>query len=173
MNSNLENKIHAILDHLSKDNVPLSKVVLHKFFYYLHTCGVNIGLTFEPWKYGPYSFDLAHSLEELSFWDAVAPSGNNFTITQNADKNSLSEHEAEHIRKAIRSFKLLSKEDYSFGNMELLGTILYCKTSLLANGISPTEDNIIEEFLSWKGDRYSEENIRKSLPRYKDILTQQ
>lgn len=154
MSTKLESKILSIMSVLGAHRIPLNKVVLHKFFYFAQTKRLNLGLRFEPWKYGPYSFDLAKNLDELVFWDSISLDDNVYNVSGEIPEDTLTTEEVKQLQTSISEFKLISNEDYSFTNMEIIGTILYCSSSLTANGIVPNAKSIEAEFIEWKGDKY-------------------
>lgn len=169
----LGDKIHSILSALEKHRVPLDKVVLHKFFYFLQAHHLNLGMRFEPWKYGPYSFDLAKNLEELVFWGDLSLHENTFNINKcDIQKGEpLTSEELKHLEKSIAEFVRMTNNDYSFNNLEIVGTILYCASSLTANGIAPDAQSIANEFVAWKGPKYPLPEIHKHILHINKVLS--
>ncbi|MDY7001565.1 MAG: hypothetical protein SVS15_07270 [Thermodesulfobacteriota bacterium] len=151
--------IALVLTCLNEKEIPLEKIVVQKIMYFLKANGVPVGFRFKPCAYGPYSFELANALDDMLFWDKIAEENNTYTIQDLSGYNS-DVPEKEQTEREIDRFGELVENRFDFKTMELFGTVLFCKRALEEDGEDATDENIVEEFLGWKGpDKYSAEEI--------------
>jgi len=168
-----QDAVASVLRTLQKNAVPLEKVVLHKFLYFLDTRGIRAGLRFEPWTYGPFSFDLAKILDEMVFWDKLKEREDNknrfeiLDLEAHPPLDSATEHS---IEESLQTFKEIVGA-FTFDNLECVGTTLYCAESLAFQGEKITVAKIIKEFQAWKGTKYPEEKIRRTFDNLKPYLS--
>ncbi|WP_338669094.1 hypothetical protein [Pseudodesulfovibrio methanolicus] len=161
-----------VLRILQSNEVPLQKVVLHKFLYFLNTQGFVTGFKFEPYTYGPFSFDLASTLGSMAFWDEIRQ--NSYTIEVN-DLSGYSKPPQDAvalIENHLNEFKTVV-EDFDFNNLECAGTVLYCAESLRSQGEKVTAENIEREFKAWKGTNYSSAAIQDMYGRLSPYINKQ
>ena len=168
MSDRCKQVVANVLETLASKEVKPTKILLHKFIYFLSTQGMNVGFRFEPYTYGPYSFDLSSTLGSMAFWYEIEENGTTVTALnlekyQDADANELQQ-----LAEKLENFlTVLPQKEPTFDNLECVGTVLYCAEVLVKHGKEPTEHAVIEEFKAWKGKKYSEENIKDSYQRLK------
>lgn len=164
--------VGSLLHYLTQHHEIISKIFLHKFTYFLSTQGIPLGLRFEPYTYGPYSFDLAKIIRDMEFWDEVEDKNNQIKEVDLNSYEPFSEEEAALISDRLTDFKKIVGK-LTFHNLELFGTVLYCADVLCASGHPLTDDAILEEFYSWKGKRYSENEIISTFRKVKPYVMHQ
>ncbi len=142
--------LFGVLTILNKKKIPLDKILLHKFIYYLQTQGVNLGFRFEPYTYGPFSFDLASTIGSLAFWDVVKEGKADITILdESAYPNPFGDSQYKQIQDYLDDFKK-KIGSFDFNNLEYAGTVLYCAESLAIRGKEVNRDSVIKEYMAWK-----------------------
>lgn len=163
-----------ILRALITNKVPLHKIVLHKFAYFLETQGINTGLRFQPAQYGPYSHELSEVLDDLEFWEYIDLVRHTYKI------NNLDEFTDEHdesitldrLDELASAFSVIAKNSYDFKNMELIGTVLYCARTLKFINVDIDDDAIIRDFQGWKEDKYTKQEIKTTIDNLRPYLPQ-
>lgn len=166
---NAKDTIACVLRLLQKKGVPSSKIFLHKFLYFLDTQGIRAGLRFEPWTYGPFSFDLAKNLNEMIFWDEIEEyKPNEFKIINIENYGTPGSELEQEVEQLLVKFQN-AVGPFTFDNLECLGTVIYCIETLLFQGKSATEENVVNEFIAWKGHKYPRERIIQTYENYKKI----
>ena len=168
MSDRCKQVVANVLKTLASKEIKPTKILLHKFIYFLSTQGVNVGFRFEPYTYGPYSFDLSSTIGSMAFWDEVEEKGTTVTALnlekyQDADANELQQL-TENLEKFLT---VVPPKNFTFDNLECVGTVLYCAEVLSKHGKEPTTQAVIEEFKAWKGKKYSEESIKDCYNRLK------
>jgi hypothetical protein len=136
--------------------------------YFVDSLTMRSGFKFTPFTYGPFSFDLAEALDEMSFKGDIVSQNNNYMVSSLENYPS-SQEITEKLYEAIDNFSESVGNDFSFKNMEILGTALYCARSLKASGETVTIDSIVNDFKAWKGSKYTDQNVvdvSKHLLRY-------
>lgn len=151
-------RILHVLSTLNRKKKRSDKVVLHKFLFFLAYQGIGTGLTFEPYTYGPFSFDLATHVGAMSMNGKITLDGGNYVTTIEPDDQDLTtkiEQQLELFEKVVG--------DFSFRTLECVGTLLYCQMVIKKSGDQTDDVSIIEEFKGWKGSKFSNEEINKYL----------
>lgn len=166
---NTKGAIILILRLLKQNDLPQSKIVLHKFLFFLDTQGIHTGLRFEPWTYGPFSFDLAKILDDMVFWDEIRKRDNSFEIEDDANISHLDDTTEQRINELLHSFYEIVG-DFTFDNLECIGTALYCAVSLSFQGEAVDKNKIITEFKAWKGNKYPNDKIEDAFTKLKPYL---
>lgn len=157
--------IAAVLKTLSSYNIPISKVLLQKFIYFLGTQGIKTGFRFEPYTYGPYSFELASTIGSMDFWDEIKIHSTEIKICNLSHYNN-NKTLIKHIKEYFDKFKSIVG-DLTFRNLECIGTTLYCANAIINYGNTPTQEAIVSEFKAWKKNRYSDEEIADAYTKLK------
>ena len=148
-----------VISKLAEENISSARIVVQKIMFYLKEFGVPISYSFAPYAYGPYSKELGGDANGLVLLDQLESSGFEYTMGQKFNYN-LTEDYKEIINKKM-SEVISHVDDFSFSSMELFGTTLYCIRSLEEMGIEPNEEKVLNEFKTWKGNKYSEKSVRK------------
>ncbi len=154
-----KNFIKEVLTALEEKGIGSTKIFLHKFVYFLTLQNYVKVFRFEPYTYGPFSFTLAREVESLAFWDEVEVNGNTLTLLDDSDVDA---SHVEDIKRHIDTFAQISDNNFSFDNLERIGTVLYCMEALKNQGADITLDKIIKEFHGWKGNKYPERQIEEA-----------
>ncbi|WP_043644747.1 hypothetical protein [Fundidesulfovibrio putealis] len=157
---NSKSAVASVLRTLQKNNLPLDKIVLHKFLYFLNTQGVSTGLSFEPYTYGPFSFDLARVLSDMAFWDEIKENKASYEILTLDSHPALNPDVEKQISDLLKKFQGIVG-DFTFDNLESVGTALYCAESIKFQGDRPTQERVVSEFKKWKGERYPTARIQE------------
>lgn len=170
MRDNCKQFVADILAVLGEERLPAEKVLLHKFLYFLSTQGINTGFRFEPYTYGPYSFDLASTLGSMAFWDEIEEKGTTVEVLdlgqyKNSDGQLLTV-----LRKQLKIFLSLIGGNIAFDKLECFGTVLYCAEVIANHGDSPTEETVLKEFKAWKKNKYTDEQVRETFMKVSDYL---
>lgn len=157
--------VAAVLQVLDESSIQVSKVLLHKFIYFLDTQGVKTGFRFEPYTYGPYSFGLASTLGSMNFWDEIKEDREKISIC-NLQQYSIDQKLKNIVKEKLSIFQKIVG-DFTFSNLECTGTLLYCVQVLKNYGESLTENSIKEEFKAWKKNRYPDSVIHETYEKMK------
>lgn len=146
-----------ILRVLESHNIHTTKIFLHKFIYFLTIQGIP-GFRFEPYTYGPYSFNLASTIGSMIFWDEIKDDGKNIKILDlnNYPKNKELEN---NIDNKYLLFDKILDTDFSFKSLECFGTVLYCMDVISNSSDRISKNEVIDEFKQWKHDRYNDDDI--------------
>ncbi|MDY6820385.1 MAG: hypothetical protein SVN78_02045 [Deferribacterota bacterium] len=158
----------SLIKKLNDHNSDITKIVLQKITFFLQELGEPCQYTFEGYKYGPFSHGLASEIQFLEQEGFINMDGNKILfkddkepvgeINENLDDNLT------FLEEKIFNF------DHSFNNMELLGTMLYCKMALNELGDETSKDNVLKEFKSWKGNKFNEEDLEKAYQKVEYFL---
>jgi|GEM_PF-1291335 len=163
--------IAKVLMEMKEKKMPLHKIVVQKIFYFLDVQGFRLGFRFRPYTYGPYSFDLTDTLDDMVFWGEIGEKHSSYCLKDGIEKHcDLTDKKEEKLLSLLEKFIDIADNDFSFKNMELLGTILYCRESIVFSGKKPTDDLVVKEFKEWKGELYSEEDIRDGFRNLSKII---
>lgn len=158
-----------VISKLAEKKITSARIVVQKIMFYLKESGVPISYSFAPYAYGPYSKELGGDANELALLDQLESSGFKYSVGQKFSYN-LAEDYQELIDKKINEFKSYV-DNYSFNSMELFGTTLYCIRSLEEMGIEPNEEKVLNEFKTWKGNRYNDKDVIKMFNRLRSGLS--
>lgn len=168
MQDNHKQLVADLLSFFKRKGIQADKVLLHKFLYFLQTQGMLTGFRFEPYTYGPYSFDLARTLRSMDFWDEIED-GKSIVSIKDLSNYSSSPERQEKLDTLFQQFKTITGE-LSFRNLECTGTVLYCAEVIRSLGDDPTSERVAEEFKAWKGNRYSDQEITGVYERLRPYL---
>ncbi|MBG3879095.1 hypothetical protein FVW20_19380 [Desulfovibrio oxamicus] len=156
-----------LLDVMQEHGVELTKINIQKTAYFLTAWGVSLGLRFRPYTYGPYSGELSRCLEDLAFWDNLAKKGDKaYEVLELPERPDLRLDEKARISACVTALydAILGKKAPSFDEMEVYGTVLYCRNALKAAAEEDvTEDAILKQFKAWKGDAYPDAKVRAAI----------
>ncbi|MCB2189878.1 MAG: hypothetical protein KQJ78_25980 [Deltaproteobacteria bacterium] len=150
----------SILLKLADQKVPLYKIVIQKFTYFVDSLYFRSGFRFKPFTYGPFSFGLAEALDEMEFAGVVKCRGIQYEVLDESSLNlEISDDLSRKLEDAISQFCEIVDGKFDFPHMEILGTALYCARALKASGEDVTLDAIIKDFKAWKGQKYPDQDI--------------
>ena len=148
--------LKLVLKIMDDKGMPLTKINIQKVVFFLKYSNMPIGYHFEPYLYGPYSFELQTELDDMVLWGEINKNGKNYDISDiNINDNTLKEDMEEKIEQFIDAVN----QNYSFKKMELAGTVIYCISALESIDLNADKDNVIKEFKKWKHEKYTDEEI--------------
>jgi hypothetical protein len=158
MNIYSRNIITQTLIVLKNNNIQRNKIIIHKFLFFMRFMKITTGFSFEPYTYGPFSFDLANTLDSMMFFDEINFDKNGYNaLTDGSDPSIRSD-----IANCFDSFKAIA-HPFKFNTLECVGTLLYCWLVLKKLGADCSDDSIIKEYKQWKGANHNESFIRNYL----------
>lgn len=169
MSNDSKSILAGVLKALDDNAVRLDKIVIHKFMYFLNTQGFNTGFRFEPYTYGPFSFDLANAIGAMDFWDAVKEKRYSVEIVDIDEFDTMNQEGKQRIEEFLRTFQS-AVGDFTFKNLECAGTILYCAETLGMRDKPINQKTVEEEFRGWKGERYTSAEISDMFSRLEPYL---
>lgn len=161
--------IATVLSVLGEDGSAIQKITIQKFLYFVSIKGYSVGLSFEPHTYGPFSFDLARALNRMAFWEELKETKTCYEIISLEKYQPISSDIRDTIKRYFDEFKAIVR-DFTFDNLECIGTALYCAESILFQGKQLTFKSLEKEFKGWKGERYSADKIRTAFERIRPVL---
>ena len=162
--------VATVLKALDAKKISAEKIFLHKFIYFLSTQNIKTELHFEPYTYGPYSFDLQKTLNNMAFWNEIEDNKNSIIfkdIEKYVDSSRLTQ-----VSDMLNKF-LDALGDVSFASLEKAGTVLYCVQTLLYKKEVPSSVKVLQEFKAWKGSRYSDAEISQTFEKLQPYIPQQ
>ena len=164
MNAYARDIITQTLGILQRENKPSNKIMLHKFLFFSEFMGLPTGMRFEPYTYGPFSFDLANNLHTMSLIGEIVLNQEDYQNKTSVAPSGLSEK----IDALFSRFSQIA-EPFTFEALECVGTLLYCALALKRSGLKRKrplwDDAILKEFKKWKGSKYTDDFIKSYLSR--------
>ncbi len=160
LNISSKDFILKVLFVLKARNIQATKIILHKFIYFLTLQNVTRIFKFEPYTYGPFSFDLAKEIESLVFWEKINVDKKDVNLVDDVEfdiDDSIFE-----IGKNIDIFLNITENNLSFDSLERVGTILYCIEALKRQGVHVNSEVVKNEFRGWKGNKYTDQQIERT-----------
>jgi len=156
-----------VLAWLKLHNLPTSKIAMQKSLFFLQEKGISLGLDFEPYSYGPFTRQVMEIASELQQNGEIKVGRTDYkAIGDLSDK--LSAVEKRDIDAHLSQFSAFLNQDFSFDNLELFGTVLYCIQALKENRMPADRYSVRKEFRDWKGRKYSDDAVNSSY----DILAE-
>lgn len=154
-----EDLIKAAINYLEKNNLEPSKIAVQKIIYFLKEKSAAVPFEFEPFSYGPFSRELSFTADDLC-------TNQEIMITRRHYKKGpefsldMPEEDLNKLNRLMHEFNTLVNENFSFDNLELYGTVIYCFQTLkdFVEGM-PTVDEVIQEVKTWKGNKFSDQTI--------------
>lgn len=168
----------AVLTYIVREfgRTDIGRVGHDKLVYFAQEhLGVDLGLNFERRAAGPWDPALKHRVEALTVkkgWLEVEEHGGpeNLSVFRPGPKVGKALFQAKRklgrmadpLRDLCEFFNSLN---FGGTGLERWATIHKCWKDLIVRGASVTEDALIKEVLTWKGDRpeYSEEALRRAI----------
>lgn len=149
--------------------IPLKKINIQKIVFFLREVGIPVQYKYEPYLFGPYSSELKSDLWDMEICGAISLSDSMYKLETDV-KNDIDGTVSEKINTKIKEYMDALNKDYSFDNMEISGTIIYCAKALDKVGITPNKDNVVQEFKNWKGSKYQNQIIEYMYDRIFPVL---
>jgi hypothetical protein len=150
-----------ILAWLKDNNKPTSKISMQKILFYLQEKGIPLRLDFEPYSYGPFSRQIMETASELHKAGVISVGRTDYTLGQDFS-DALPDEDRRVMDSHLERFSNLLGHDFSFGTLELYGTVLYCIQALKEIGREADSDSVIQEVKAWKGSKFPEDAICKA-----------
>ncbi|MCF8095481.1 MAG: hypothetical protein K9J79_09005 [Desulfobacteraceae bacterium] len=148
-----------VIAWLKNKNMQTSKIAMQKALFYLQEKGLPLRLDFEPYSYGPFSRQVMETASDLERAGEISVDRTDYTPgPEFAD--ILPEKGRREINAHLERFCELLGHDFSFDNLELCGTVLYCLQALRENGMAVDRDSVIHEVEQWKGKKYARSAIK-------------
>ncbi len=162
MNTYSSDIIAQTVNILQQRDVRRDKVMLHKFLFFIEFMGTPSGMRFEPYTYGPFSFDLANNLDLMCLLGLLDKDGSNYKVPEPQPhiETGLARKIDQYLDRFIDCLGSLT-----FGALECVGTLLYCHLALKKSGAQLNDDAILDEFKKWKGAKYPDETVENYLVR--------
>ncbi len=150
-----------VLAWLHSKKLNPSKIALQKIIFYLKEKGLPLQYDFEPYSYGPFSRDVMNEARNLEINNEIQVRKSDYLLNPGF-KEELSDAEKNKVNALIDEFYQLVDKDFSFDNLELYGTVLYCIRSLQDHGDNLNNALVEEEFKAWKGNKFPSAHIHKA-----------
>ena len=156
--------LKLVLEAMQGMGIELSKINIQKIIFFLEDVDVPVYFKYDVYLYGPYSHELQEELDDMVFWDELEKEDNSkYKIepdpTGTQEENKIDTELQDKIKESIRDFSEIVDGSFSFDNVEIAGTLLYCIRALENYDIEPDKENVIEEFKKWKGSKYPTNKI--------------
>ena len=149
-NNVVSNLIHEV------GHVP-GKKALQKWVYMLQECeGMELGLSFRMYHYGPYSVELESIVDDLEAGNAISLSHGD-TI-QIESKMSSREVTLPEVRRVIGLFGELKPWE-----LELMASLHFLARRKPYSGTDSDKDLIKRKLKAWKGTKFSDYEVAKAL----------
>ena len=150
-----------VLAWMFEKNISTSKIAIQKTLFFLKESGISMRFDFDAYIYGPFSKQIMDAAKELEYAGEITVSHSDYNLASSFS-DTLPEKEKINLDEKLDKFTSLINKDFSFDNLELFGTILYCIRALQENGMKPDPNDVIQEFQAWKRTRYSDKNIENA-----------
>lgn len=160
-----------VLAWMHKKNIETSKIAMQKTLFFLKECGISMRFEFDAYTYGPFSKQIMDAAKELEYAGEITVSHSNYKLTSSFS-DTLPGKQRGNLDKNLYKFSSLIDRDFSFDNLELFGTVLYCIRALQENGMELNLKKVIQEFQAWKGTRYSDKNIENAYKRLSPVFSE-
>ena len=149
-----------LLNYLSQKEISLDKITIQKGIFFLKEMGLPIKFRFEPYRYGPFSVDLAMVLDDMVFWDELDQKGSRYYIKSKKLTYDLPGKIKEKINIKLKCLDKILGNKFDFNTLELASTILFVIRTLEANNEIIKMQSVINEVKEWKGSKFSEDEIK-------------
>jgi hypothetical protein len=144
--------------HTSKGHYP-GKKELQKSVYLLQNKGLDLGYSYRFYFYGPYSDALDEDIQRLAIQGVLAINHeemtHRITVKLSPEAESIEDDKVKLIRSTANELKNITPIQ-----LELMSTILF----IINNNMVPenyNEDDIIDKVSDLKGDKYSDDDVKK------------
>ena len=164
--------LKLVLKIMKEKGIRLTKINIQKIVFFLKEFNnIPVYYNYEVYLYGPYSSELQDELDDMAFWDEIKKKNRaEYDIIDSDFKVNSNEEIENSIRENISKFGKIIDNNFSFDNVEIAGTLLYCIAALKNFDIEPNKENVIEEFKQWKGNKYPETKVREIYNKLKERI---
>ena len=154
----LNDVLKHVLFWLRDHDITPTKMLIQKFLFFLQERGVVPDYDFEPYAYGPFSRHVREAAAKLDEIGEINVEHTEYKLNDSLT-DTLPSKEKQEIDEHLEQFVEMLSNRFSFSNLEVYGTALYCIRALEENGMPVGKEAVIEEFRAWKGRKYGEEVI--------------
>lgn len=162
-----------ILKKMQSLAIPLEKINIQKMIFFLRETGLPVNYKYEPYLFGPYSTELKFDLMDLELWGHIVSNEDSEYIYNSSETNieSIIDKSIQaKIDHKIGQYTSAINNSYTFDNMEVSGTVVYCIRALEKLGLKTDKNSVLKEFKNWKGNKYPDATIGKMYDRIYPIL---
>jgi uncharacterized protein YwgA len=152
----------------ARPNGYLGRTALQKLVYFCKSVGVPIPCSFEIYNFGPYSEDLTRSVNYLladEALDDVSPNPSKYSsyrLGPCSDQIATSYAAQTGLQRPLIDSIVAVLGDSSPADLELVATLHFVNSKRKGlSGHRPGELEVLQEFRSIKGDKFSSEDIKK------------
>lgn len=160
-----------VLNWMHEKNIETSKIAMQKMLFFLKECGISMRFEFDAYTYGPFSRQVMDVAKELEYAGEINITRTHYELGSSFS-DTLPEKQKENLDKKLDNFFSLIGGDFSFDNLELFGTALYCIKALQENGIEPDANGVLQEFQAWKGTKYSNNDIESAYEKLYPVFSE-
>lgn len=162
--------LQNVLKSMHENKIPLTKINIQKIVYFLREVGLPLTYKFEPYTYGPYSFELKSELSNMTVHDKIKNVDDNTYELDSESMTPISDSLTAQINSQIQKYKKALGDSLSFDSMEIAGTVIYCYRALQNFGSDPSKENVVQEFINWKGAKYSNAEVERNYDEFAGLL---
>lgn len=160
--------IRIAKENFPKD-MPVGRLLLQKIAFFAQMAGLPIQLKFMQYKFGPYDRGLNFNVDRLEglFVRDSSPShakSDLIMLNQEEWKHAIegASLDLRDARKQIEhAIHFLKK--FSLNHIELLSTVLFAWSSLVASGEAGTEEEVLKYVKQWKPGKFPVLNMKQAL----------
>jgi uncharacterized protein YwgA len=162
--------VRLYFKYLKEKGKPLTKIAIQKGVFFLREMGLPYSARFQQYFYGPYSHDLVNVIDELKLWGEIEETNNKkeYKIIELKKENNLPEDLIKKFYEKAKGLECLLDYNFNFKNLELMGTVLFCIRILEENLEEVSLKNVINEVKDWKGDKFTEQDMKKAYAKIKE-----
>lgn len=153
--------IKYVIRFLNETQKQPSKIAVQKIIFFLKEKGIPLPFEFEAFAYGPFSKSLSFALDELELKEEIKINNNAYSIQQDKPLE-VSRADQEQLDDLLNQFAEIIDHTFTFRNIELLGTVLYCYRTLQEFEAAPTQEDVVTDVKSWKGQKFTETEIKNA-----------
>jgi len=158
-----------VLSYLKQHHRQNSKIAIQKTMYFLKESGLPVSYSFGAHTYGPFSKEIMHDADQLEMEDELIIKNVSYDLGS-AFQVDLSQDDKDQIEQHIQNFIDLINHNFDFNNLEIYGSVIYCRQILKKFDEPVNLDNVYRELKSWKGSKYSYSDVRPVYESVKDYF---
>jgi type I restriction enzyme S subunit len=165
----IKQAVGAVVEKLARTPFERGEMVIAKYMFFLQEVfGIRFGLHFVKHNFGPYDPDIKRAITASAFnkdrFFKVRGSGERqvYSLGDNSSKLLEGKYSTSRVLKSTRSALgdlFTHTANAKSSDIERLATV--CK--IIQDTKSTDENVVIAEMRKWKGDRFTDEQVKKSL----------
>jgi hypothetical protein len=160
-----------VLKWLKDKNISPSKIALQKILFFLKERGILLRYEFEAYAYGPFSKEVVVTADYLATQKGIRICRTDYELLPEFT-HCLPENLQQDVNQHLTLFMELVDNDFKFGQLELIGTVLYCIRSLQEHGMSVSQPEVTKEFKAWKGNKFKQAEIDRAYRKLIDVFNE-